>query len=357
MEQSQTRKHYIDNLRNITILLLFPVHTFMVWNDFGSRFYIWMGENRLLSTLIVLVNPWFMPILFVLAGISARFALKKRTVSEFIRQRVRKLMIPFVCGLLFLVPFQALYARKYFDGYSGGLFDHWKYFFTHLTDFTGYDGAFTPGHLWFILFLFVISMITLIFFRLMPYERLAVKVERIPTIGIFLFFLPVWLMYYLGNFGGFSIGKNLMLYLIGYYVLSNDLVMERLEKNIRLLLGLCLIGTIALIVLYYRFTYYGDLWINYIGWNSILCLLVLGKKFLNRHTKFTEYFNQASYPVYILHQSILVAVAYYMVQMSKNTIAQVLGIAIGSFLLTMLAYHLIKLIPGIRKLIGCRGRN
>ncbi len=342
MEQSQTRKHYIDNLRNITILLLFPVHTFMVWNDFGSRFYIWMGENRLLSTLIVLVNPWFMPILFVLAGISARFALKKRTVSEFIRQRVRKLMLPFVFGLLFLVPFQALYARKYFDGYSGGLLDHWKYFFTHLTDFTGYDGAFTPGHLWFILFLFVISMISLILFRLIPYERLAVKVERIPTIGIFLLFLPVWLMYYLGNFGSFSIGKNLMLYLIGYYVLSNDLVMERLEKNIRWLLGLCLVGTIALIVLYYQFTYYGDLWINYIGWNAILCLLVLGKKFLNQRTKFTEYFNQASYPVYILHQSILVAVAYYMVQMCKNTIVQVSGIAIGSFLLTMLAYQLIK---------------
>ncbi len=35
------RKHYIDNLRNITILLLFPVHTFMIWNDFGSGCIIW----------------------------------------------------------------------------------------------------------------------------------------------------------------------------------------------------------------------------------------------------------------------------------------------------------------------------
>ena len=76
------RKHYIDNLRNMTILLLFPVHTFMIWNDFGSRFYIWMGENKLLSTAIVLINPWFMPLLFVLAGISARYALKKRSKKE-----------------------------------------------------------------------------------------------------------------------------------------------------------------------------------------------------------------------------------------------------------------------------------
>lgn len=76
------RYHYIDNLRNLTILLLFPIHTFMIWNDFGSQFYIWQGENKILSTLIVLVNPWFMPLLFVLAGMSARYALGKEQIKN-----------------------------------------------------------------------------------------------------------------------------------------------------------------------------------------------------------------------------------------------------------------------------------
>ena len=115
------RKHYIDNLRNLTILLLFPVHTFMIWNDFGSRFYIWLGENKILSTLIVLINPWFMPLLFVLAGMSARYALEKRTNKEFVLQRVGKLLIPFICGMIFIVPFQTLYARKFFDNYEGSV--------------------------------------------------------------------------------------------------------------------------------------------------------------------------------------------------------------------------------------------
>ena len=39
-------------------------------------------------------------------------------------------------------------------------------------------------------------------------------------------FLPIWLLYYLGNFGGFSLGKSLTLFLAGYYVLSNDAVMK-----------------------------------------------------------------------------------------------------------------------------------
>lgn len=81
-QKQEIRKHYIDNLRNLTILLLFPVHTFMIWNDFGFRFYIWQGENKILSTLIVLVNPWFMPILFALAGMSARYALEKKQIKN-----------------------------------------------------------------------------------------------------------------------------------------------------------------------------------------------------------------------------------------------------------------------------------
>lgn len=353
-EEKGQRKAYIDNLRNFTILLLFPVHTFMIWNNFGSGFYVWQGENRLLSTLIVLVNPWFMPILFVLAGISAGYALEKYTVKEFIRHRMDKLLVPFLLGLVILVPFQTLYARKYFDHYEGGIWSNYQYFFTHLTDFSGYDGAFTPGHLWFILFLFLISLMALILFHFLPYEKVVKQVEKLPVSGILCLFIPVWLMYYVGNFGGFSLGKNLALYLTGYYVLRNDLVMEKLEKSIKWLAGLCMISTIVSVVLYYNFSYYGDLWVNYIGWNSILVLLVLGKKFFNKTNRFTVYFNKASYPVYILHQSILVVLAYYVVRMCSSLPVQVIGIMAGSFVLTILAYHFIKKIPVIRKIAGIR---
>lgn len=350
----EIRKHYIDNLRNLTILLLFPVHTFMIWNDFGSRFYIWQGENKILSTLIVLVNPWFMPILFVLAGMSARYALEKRTNKEFLMQRISKLLIPFISGIILLVPFQTLYAKKHFENYEGSFLNNWKYFFTHITDFSGYDGAFTPGHLWFILFLFLISMISLVLFRYVPYRKAATSVEKLPTAGVLFLFIPVWLMYYLGNFGGYSIGKNLALYLMGYYVLSNDLVIEKLERDIKWLASLCVIGTIVSVTMYYKFSYYGDSWVNFIGWISILVLLVAGKKFLNKETGVTRYFNKASYPIYILHQSILVILAYYIVQISNIIFIQVFCICVGSFLLTVLAYHLVRLIPIVRKLIGIR---
>ena len=66
------RKHYLDNIRTITILLLFPYHTFMIWNNFGPKFYIWGGNNIVLSSVIVSLSPWLMPVLFVIAGMSAK---------------------------------------------------------------------------------------------------------------------------------------------------------------------------------------------------------------------------------------------------------------------------------------------
>lgn len=339
---AEDRKYYIDNLRSISILLLFPVHTFMIWNNFGQGFYIWLEENKIYSTLIVLVNPWFMPLLFLLAGISARLSLEKRTVKEFIKQRINKLLIPFALGMVFLVPVQTLYARKFFFGYNGGFIENLGYFFTHFTDLSGYDGAFTPGHLWFILYLFIISMVSLIIFRYIPYEKAGRVTGRLDIFCIILLFIPVWLMYYIGNFGGFSIGKNLALYLAGYYIISNNAVMEKVEKNIKWIALLCAASTLISAVLYYKYLFYGDIWVNYIGWVTILVLLVYGKRFLNKKTKLMEFARRASYPVYILHQSILVALAYYVVHMCGNILVQAAAICVGSFILTVMAYYIIS---------------
>lgn len=346
------RKYYLDNLRNFTILLLFPVHTFMIWNDFGLKFYVWGGENRVISTLIVLINPWFMPLLFVIAGISARYSLKKRSVREFCRERVNKLLVPFVAGTVLLVPVQTLYARKFFFGYEGGAWENWKYFFTHVTDFTGYDGGFTPGQLWFILFLFLISLVSLVFMKLLPYERWESFVSRMPVWALAGLFVPVWIFYYLGNIGGFSLGKNLVLYLLGYYVLADDRVMERLKVHGKWIGTFWGISELILGAAYYKYAFYGDLAVNVVGWFGILSLLMLGKEYLNKETAVTKYLKGASFPVYVIHQLVLVALGYYVLKGVDSLFLQAGIIMAGSFAVTVLCYEIIRRIPLIRKLIG-----
>lgn len=87
------KMYYIDNIRWICILFLFVYHTCMIYNNFDEGFYVWAGENAYLSGLIIVCSPWFMPLLFVLAGISTRYALKKRTPREYILERIKRVLV------------------------------------------------------------------------------------------------------------------------------------------------------------------------------------------------------------------------------------------------------------------------
>lgn len=348
------RKHYLDNLRTIMILLLFPVHTFMIWNNYGAKFYIWAGENKLLSSLIIIVNPWFMALLFVIAGMCAKYSLEKRDTKKFIKERFSRLLIPFLSGLLLLVPIQTFYARKFFYGYNGSILDNYKYFLTNFTDLSGYDGSFTPGHLWFILFLFVISFFALLIIKYIPYKKVAAKFEKVNIFIIILLFIPVWLMYYIGNFGGYSFGKYFILFLSGYYMFSNEKIMDKIIENKKVILGLFCLLQLALVVVYYKFSYYGDLFVNFVGWMGILSCIIIGKLYLNKENKVTNYFKKASFPIYILHQTILVIIGYYSLTMIDNIVLQICIIILGSFIVTILFYEIISKIPIIKKIIGVR---
>ena len=98
------RRHFIDNLRWMCILLLFPYHAAMIFNCWGEGFYVRCAPNEPISAVIIASYTWFMPLLFALAGASSRFAMEKRTTREYILERVKKLLVPFAAGVLLLVP-------------------------------------------------------------------------------------------------------------------------------------------------------------------------------------------------------------------------------------------------------------
>lgn len=171
---------------------------------------------------------------------------------------------------------------------------------------------------------------------------------------IILLFVPVWLFYYIGNFGGFSLGKDFILYLLGYYVFSNDLVIQEIIKWKKLILMSFCILQLGLSIAYYQFSYYGDLGVNVVGWLGVLSFLIIGKEYLNKKTNITDYLSKASFPVYILHQTILVILGYYVLLSIDNIVMQVLIIMAGSFLLTFICYEVIRHIPYLRKLFGMK---
>ena len=123
------RLNYIDNLRSITVFLLVLYHIALAYNSWGEANYIFFERVNPIASIVVFISPWFMPLMFLLAGVSASFSMKKRGVTAFIKERLKRLGIPLIVGIIFINPILSYVADKSHNGYEGNYFEHLKLVF------------------------------------------------------------------------------------------------------------------------------------------------------------------------------------------------------------------------------------
>lgn len=350
------RKYYIDNIRILCILLLFPYHTAMIFNGFSEKWYV-HGKPLFGATMFdVAVYPWWMSLLFALAGISTVYSLKSRTGKQYIKERIFKLFIPFISAFLLIVPVQPYLADKFFNKYTGSYIEHFSIFFS-ATDWSGYDGHLTPGHTWFILYLFLISMVTLPLIIWYKNRKKKIDYNNLNMIKIILMCIFILIGMPILNIGGKSIGEFTAYFLLGYFVLSIEEVQNKLEKYC---VPLTFAWTILIIIrctMYMTGMYHGFLWEvehRVLGWIGILAVLGLGKKFLNFNSRFRKYFTAASFPLYIFHQSIIVIIGYFVVNHMNTAVLEYFIIMIMSFILSIFLYEVCRRIGITRFLFGIK---
>nr|WP_320160596.1 acyltransferase family protein [uncultured Methanoregula sp.] len=362
------RLHYIDNLRWMCILLLFPIHAAIVFCSGWYGYYVLSDyPSAAAHGLMVSIEPWIMPLLFCIAGLSTKFALQKRTPLVYLKERVTKLLVPFLAGVILVCPVIAYYALEFHTGYAGSFAGAFVHFFssigTILNSPSGVTGDFSVDHLWFLLFLFIISILAL--GVILPGQRLAnLRINpdyvSLPVLG--LLFIPAWLLNFAGvNVAGYSLLSYFSMFLIGYYLLSLDPVLARLEKYRAVLLAAWIVLTIGVmwiggIILGHSDVFWGSSPVYVLtGWTGVLALLGAGRHFLDITNSFTDYMTAAAYPVYILHLAFLVAVAYYVLMLAIPPALQYLAIVVFSFLSTFACYEIIRRIPVVRALFGIAG--
>lgn len=339
--------------------MLFPFHAAMCFLSGGyTCFYIYGGELPFLKYIDLAVYPWWMSLLFALAGASTFFALKKRTAREYMKERTLRLLIPFVSGILLWIPVQCYFADVFFNDYQGDYFSHYSVFFTKWTTLTGYDGGFTPGHLWFILFLFVYSAVFL------PLMIWYVKRDYKPDLSK----IPLWaviaggfLLLSIGglaaNIGGKGVLEFAFCFLLGFFLFTDDKIIEKLKKNWILLAVLWLSMIILRCIMWgvgadNEIFWYLDF--RALEWTGILGAAALGAKFLDFKNKFTDYFSPACFPIYWLHQTVLVAAAFFIVKIPIPMFIQYLLIVIISFALTIGLYEICKRFSPLRFITGIK---
>lgn len=88
------RKNWIDNLRSSIVALLIIYHLAMAYNTWGEDNYIFFDSVKPISSIVVFISPWFMPLLFLLAGISAFYSLKKEIIQYLSKRDYSDLAFP-----------------------------------------------------------------------------------------------------------------------------------------------------------------------------------------------------------------------------------------------------------------------
>lgn len=294
------RISYIDNLRWITVSLLIVYHAAIAYNTWGEANYIFFEESKPAASLVTFISPWFMPLMFLLAGVSSRYSLKKRSMAAFQKERLIRLGIPLLFGILVISPVLSFIADVTHNGYGGSYLEHYGVFFTRFTDLTGYDGGFTLGHFWFLAVLIIVSMVSCGVIKILGEGFGSSK--KILILGAVLSVgaaasLDVRLF-------GKQILTYLFVYLLGYYFFADASFAGRLSRYKGILTVLFLIFSAADTVLFVYTDGFETL--NKICWyaasvTAIPALFGLGHDLLDRSSRVTEFNSRVSYIFYIIH--------------------------------------------------------
>lgn len=344
----EKRRYDIEYLRIIAVLLLIPFHCAMVFFTYEPFYVKSSSSHFLLDYFVFFLSPWHMPLLFMIAGMSSFYALQKRDYKQYISERTKRLLIPFLFGVLFIVPPQPYlaYIREHADS---TISDFLKQYFFHIQgDFSGYTGFFTPAHLWFILYLYLYSIFSVpLFLNIKKYSEKIIA--NIPNY-LFLFFYPViiGLAEQLPTLGSKNPFYYYTYFFIGFFIASNP-EMKQSIRDKRFLLFLLGAITMSIYLVFVKISFTFEKYsisdvLFYIlrrfnVWFWLLFILGYSEKYLNSPTQILPYASEMSYPFYILHQTVIIILAYYLVSLNLNVGIIFFVLVVLSFSVTVVIYH------------------
>jgi peptidoglycan/LPS O-acetylase OafA/YrhL len=348
----RVRYHHLDRLRILAVLLLFPFHVARVFNV-GEDWYVkHPSESPILSWAVVhILDPWHMPLLFVLAGMATWFALGHRTPGAYVGERVRRLLVPLLFGLVFVVPPQAWLAQLRFEDAERSPLAFLAGYVTNPTDGSGYDGGLTPGHLWFVLYLFVFSLVAIPLFARVRRVALGRDVGRRWMLGtaVFVMVLAEALP---APEGGKSPWTSFAQFAFGFALASSPALLGEIERRWRPILAAA-VGTMAGVFAVWAVigdpAEHGALADGVFQvlestntWLWVLGLIGAAATFLaGPPTPLLRIANEAAYPVYVLHQTVIVALAYVVVGWDLGVVVAYPLLLAVSLAVTFLAYDVL----------------
>lgn len=369
-DQKTERQYYIDWLRILLIMSVFLYHIGMIFNTWPWHIKNDEQNGGTLRLLMTFLHSWRMPLLFMLSGAGTFFALGKRTSGQYLSERFKRLVIPLAAGIFILVPVQVYIER--INQYSSLV-----EFYPHMFEGIYPEGNFSWHHLWFIAYLFVISLFIspfLNFLRSKRFQRFTTTIEKIviKPFALNIFIIPLLLSQILlrpffetetndlvNDWA--SITYYILFFFAGFILLPVSNITEAMRKYRLLYLA----EVIAVTIIMFKLPYMArseesgeiirDVSSIFLAWSCAVTAIGFAKQYFNKNSPLRKLANEAIYPFYLLHQPVIVITGFFTIQFDVTVAWKVIIVLLSSFTLTTSIYwflirpfNLLRIIFGMK---------
>lgn len=373
------RYYQLDWLRVIAFGILIYFHAAVIFIPDGLPL-IQNDQTSVIADLLVNISHQFrLGLLFLISGAGVAFAFKRRNLNDFLAERSKRLLLPLIIGIIVIVPIAVYFERLHLGQFSGSLLEFYPTFFT--------QGIYPSGnlswhHLWFVAYLYIFCIISARYFA---WCKTSEGNNWLNTINnqfngyknyryIIVLLIPEILLR--AFFPGFrdlihdwaSFTHWFLLFIAGSVIAQRPQLLNSLEMCRHMSLLIAILSTSILFIFFYR---NGDLSVNtasptivfdYLAfcvlrmcmiWSCLLTCIGFANKYFQFNHPVLSYLNQAIYPVFILHLSIMMAIAYWVTPLSWPILPKYMAITTATIIVGITIYHvLIKPYNSMRLIFG-----
>lgn len=372
---SSRRRHDIDNLRSLAVLMLVPYHVLRLFDTTPWHMKDAAAPYPAVAPLLRAIELWQMPLLFLLAGMAAAHALAARGAIGFLRERAARLLLPLGFGILVLVPPQ-LWVERVTPlaplRQSPPVFEGDFLAFLPEAFVCCYPAAnFSWHHLWFLPYLFLYSAMLALIARQGRGGRIAAWVSAsglrlllpvLPLVAVEVLLRPRFpgshdLVADWANHAHYA-----LLVLIGWWFARNPALEARLDRHLRPVAGLACLGALAWFLLLPAAR--GGLGMieaplearlalrTLAEWLALLGLLGLARRWLARPVPLLAAFAPVSFAFYMLHQTVIVLLGWLLFGWTEAPLAKGLAIAGATLAISLAGARLAAQLAWLRPLFG-----
>lgn len=351
------RKYDIDWLRTIIVLTIIPFHAFIVF-DQNPNAIVYMKDKVNVSAftaICTVIDRFHMVTLFLLSGIAIYYSLQNRSIKAFLSDRLKKLFLPLIVGSIALNPVMT-YFWSLHEGRNESFIEHYiGFFMKNPGEFTGLNGGYTPAHLWFILYLFVFSLIGIPFFLWLRSAR-SERVRRslaaffYKPMALILLAVPYCFIYLIEILDEKNPIAYLYILLIGCIFATDERYLKALNRDKWIYTALSVL--MYILFFHYRDTnflyadalagYSFDFLVKFLKIIPAYALIGLFNCYINKKSELLNYLSKACYPIYVIHMLILTAISFVVVKFDVSPIYKLLTIVIASYAVCFLFYEALR---------------